>query len=291
VPEDHARASRAAAWERAHHQEIDDAAALAFHVRASWGLERALARLSKVAVPALVVKGVVLAHLLYDSPTERPIRDVDLRVRGSDLRTATRAILDEPGARLLVASSFYGNAVLSLRGVELDLETTIGPPFVSAIGVSAMLERAEETVEPLGFPHRRPEIHDHALLLAINLFKDHALAGAPSAEDLVRLARLPQFRVPVLAERARVAGCTTLVHIVARHLATTRADPRWGEIAVSVRPARPAYAERALRRLGHERETLRHRIELRAVADDPFRRVAAVIAAAAYEGRQLLRAP
>ncbi len=288
VPEDHAQKERAAAWLRAHHEPIDDGAALAFHVRAAWGRERALALLREADVPALVVKGAVLAHLLYESPIERPILDVDLRVRGGDLARAVRAILAAPNAHIKVSSSVYRNAVLSLRGVEIDLETTIGPRFLCAVGVAEMLGRAEEAVEPLGFRHLRPEIHDHTLLLAINVFKDHALASAPTAEDLVRIVRLPGFRVETLSERARAAGCTTLVHVVARHLAKTRGDERWTEIAAAIEPARPAYAERTLRALGNEKETIVHRIELRAAPDSRLRQIAAVVAGGVYEAGKTL---
>jgi hypothetical protein len=277
--------SRAAAWKQAHDEEIDDEAALAFHARLSWGLERALALLGAAGVPVLVVKGAILAHLLYDSPVERPLRDVDLRVRPRDLDRAKRALLAAPGTRLLVASSVYRSAVISMRGVELDLEATIGPPFLSAVGVDAMLARAELAVEPLGFAHARPEIHDHALVLAINVFKDHVLPGAAGVEDLVRIARRPEFDARTLAERARDAGCTTLVHVVATHVARTRRDERLREIASLVTPRRPRYAARVLRALGESADlsTLRHRIELRAAADGRVRAIAAVTAAAAME--------
>jgi hypothetical protein len=290
VPDDLAQAKRAAAWRRAHHEEIDDGAALAFHVRAAWGLERALRRLDEAGVPTLVVKGALLAHLLYESPIERPILDVDIRMRGRDLARATRALLAVPDTRLKVSSAVYGNAVFSLRGVEIDVETTIGPRFVCAIGVEEMLARAEEAVEPLGFRHVRPETHDHALLLAINLFKDHALPDAPTAEDLVRIARLASFRVEALAERARAAGCTTLVHVVARHLASTRDDARWAEIAVAVPPARAAYAESVVRALGDAEGSLLGRAKLRAAADGRLRQVAAVLTAGAYEATRALAA-
>jgi len=157
------------------------------------------------------VKGAILAHLLYDSPIERPLRDVDLRVRPGDLRRATRALLAEPKTRALVASAVYQSAVVSMRGVEIDLEATIGPRFLCAIGVGEMLARAEHAVAPLGFAHVRPELHDHALLLAINVFKDHVLPGAATLEDLVRMVRLPGFNAATFAERAREAECTTLV--------------------------------------------------------------------------------
>ncbi len=223
--EQDARAERAAAWERLHREPIDDAAALAFHVRASWGLERALGLLGKAGVPALVVKGAILAHQLYESPIDRPLRDVDLRVRPRDLERATRALLSDSGTKQLVASAGYRSAVLSLRGVEIDLETTIGPPFLrQRLGVEDVMARAVHSVEPLGFAHVRPDLEDHALLLAINLFKDHVLPNLCTVEDLVRIARRGEFDRVRFAQRVAQAGVTTIVHVVARYVAETRTD-------------------------------------------------------------------
>jgi hypothetical protein len=278
-------ASRAEAWRRAHREEIDDGAALAFHVRAAWGLERALSRLDAAGVPALVVKGAILAHLLYRSPAERPIRDVDVRVRWRDLPRATAAILGEPGARLLVQSKIYRSAVFSIRGVEVDVEAVVGPPFVCAIGVGEMLERGVRAVEPLGFSHVRPEVHDHALVLAINAFKDHLLPTATSLEDLLRIVRQDGFDPGVFAARARDAGCRTLVHVVAQYIAEARGDGVWSAIAERIPPRRPAYARRVLARLRDERRPpeILVRLESRAMCDGRLRAAAAVATAAARE--------
>ena len=178
--------------------------------------------------------------------------------------------------------------MLSIRGVEIGLEAMIGPPFVCAIGVEDMLARAEEAVEPLGFSHTRPEIHDHALLLAINLFKDHVLPGASSVEDLARIARRDEFDARRFADRVREAGCTTIVHVVARHIAETRRDEPWSAIAILVPPRRRRYAERqGAARLRGEREPseLVLRLESRAASDGRLRSLAA-LAAAAVCGRE-----
>ena len=162
---------RAAAWLASHGEPLDDLQALGFHLRARAALGKALDVLGRADVPALVVKGTVLAYALYPRPIDRPIRDIDLRVVPAHLGRAVAA-LEGAGGRILVSSRVYRNAVLKFHQMEIDLETRIGPPFVCAVSVASMVRRAERTPVGLGFAHLRPELHDHALLLAVNAFKD-----------------------------------------------------------------------------------------------------------------------
>jgi hypothetical protein len=277
---------RARAWRESHGEAIDDLAALGFHMRARAVLGRVLAALDAAGVEALVVKGAVVASWLYAREIDRPVRDLDLRVRPRDRARAARVIAAMPKARLLVASRAYGSAVLSVDGVEVDVETTVGPPFVCALGVDAMLARAERTDAGLGFVHRRPELHDHALLLAVNLFKDR-LAGLPRwrLRDLERLARLPTFDPAVLAARAADARATTVVHVVARHVADRCGDAAWARVADRITPARPRYAARVLAALRGERRPspLAWRLEVRASSDSRPRALAAACASALRE--------
>jgi hypothetical protein len=280
-----ASCSRAAAWLASHGEPIDDLAALAFHLRARAVLGRILARLDAVGIPALVVKGAVLAHTLYPSPIDRPIRDVDLRVRPADLRRAAD-VLAESGGRRLVSSHVYGNAVLSYERVEVDLESTVGPPYVCALGVGDLLARAERTTAGLGFWHLRPELHDHVLLLAVNLFKDHVVEVPRwRLRDLELAALAPGFDPDALAARAEEARCCTIVHVIARHLAEACGDARWEAVARRVPPTRARYAAHVLATLQGERRpsTLAWRLEARAASDGRARCLAAVAASAMRE--------
>ena len=268
---------RGAAWLSSHEEPIDELGARAYHLWAKKALEGALQRLDGAGIPALVVKGMVLAYLLYEKPTDRPVVNVDLRVRPADLSAAVRALMAPPrGARLLVSSRVFGSAVVSLSKIQVDLETHIGPPFMCAVGIPAMLARAERTAEGHGFPHLRPELHDHALLLAVNLFKDRMLGGRWRLGDFERIARLPAFDPAVLRARATEARCGTLVHIVATHVAHMTGDERWRAIAAEILPARPDYAARVLATLREKRKRGLYawRLELRASSDSRARRVA-----------------
>jgi hypothetical protein len=289
TPPDIDAEERARAWRDSHGEPIDDLAALGFHMRARAVLERVLARLDAAGVDALVVKGAVVASWLYAREIDRPIRDLDLRVRPRDRDRAVRALAAMPGARILVASRAYASAVLSIDRVEVDVETTLGPPFLCALSVDAMLARAERTRAALGFSHLRPELHDHALLLALNVFKDR-LADLPRwrLRDLERVAALPAFDPATFAARAAEARCTTIVHVVARHVASACDDPRWAALADRIAPARPRYAARVLATLHgppppSSRTSIAWRLAIRAASDSRPRAAAAAIASGLRE--------
>jgi hypothetical protein len=279
--------SRAEAWLELHGHPIDDLAARAYHVWGREALKDALGRLEGAGVPALVVKGAVLAYLLYDDPIERPILDVDLRVRPRDLAAAVRALTTPTGSgvgRLLIASRAVETAVVSLRKFQVDVEGHVGPRFLCAMPVERLLERAVRTDEGLGFAHLRPELHDHLILLALNLFKDRHPGGRWRLRDLQRLARLAAFDPDVLAHRAEEGRCTTIVHVVARSIAERGDDARWGEIAERISPARPRHAARVLATMRGERHPplLAWQLEVRGASDSPARSVAAIVATALH---------
>ena len=52
-----------------------------------------LQALSRISISALVLKGSALAWMIYDSPTLRPMSDVDLLVPGADARRAQAALV------------------------------------------------------------------------------------------------------------------------------------------------------------------------------------------------------
>ena len=68
--------------------------ALAQHAHAAAVQARVFAdvagAMAQAGVLFLVLKGAALAHLVYDEPRLRPMRDVDLLVRKDDVRTGAR---------------------------------------------------------------------------------------------------------------------------------------------------------------------------------------------------------
>lgn len=189
----------------------------------------------------LPVKGIVTARTHHADLADRPISDVDLRVRG-DAELDRIAALGRSEGTLKYRSNAYGSVVLSLEGVELDVDRHVGPPGLSGLAPSAMLARAAIRSDVFGFPCKIPELHDHALLLTVNLFKDHLVNAKPAAvDDARRIVDDPGFDPSRFAALAASTGSRTLAWIVADWLAP--ASPHWARVrdAIGARPPRLAY--------------------------------------------------
>jgi Uncharacterised nucleotidyltransferase len=206
-------------------------------------LRRALAVLDAAFIAALPVKGVITTPLLYADEADREISDVDIRVRSAD-RDRAMGALSAAGLPLLHTSKQWGTFETEIDGVPIEFETSVGPPGLCGLSVDAMIAHATRAVEPLGFPHWRAELHEHALLLCVNVFKDKLARALPhSLEDLRRIVRLPEFRDAEFVRVVRAARSTTLVWLVADFL-VGQGDARWAEIRDAVGPPpRRAYAE------------------------------------------------
>jgi hypothetical protein len=195
-------------------------------------------------IPVVPVKGVLTSRILYADPSSRPMVDVDVRVRARDLDRLCAAG-EQRGWRLLERSRAYCNAAFEVEGERVELESHLGPPGFCCITADDLVARATEHVEPFGVPHLQPEVHDHALLMLVNVFKDQLVEASHHALlDLVRIAKLPGFSFPMLAERARQGGVATLAWLVAEWMEREKGQPRWAELraALGERPPRPRYA-------------------------------------------------
>src|SRR5581483_5943557 len=131
-------------------------------------------------------KGIVTSSLLYTDIAERPMLDADVRVRPRDLEGALIAA-KRAGADIVARYRAYGSAMLMFDGMQVDIETGVGPPGLCDLSVDRMFSHAERS-HVLGFDHLIPELHDHALLLYVNVFKDKIpLAQPASLEDVRRI--------------------------------------------------------------------------------------------------------
>jgi hypothetical protein len=196
---------------------------------------RVLGEVKRVAqghgIPLLPVKGIVTAHLLYDDVAHRPISDLDLRTRPADIRALRHAGL-AAGWRLLRWSAAYQSVVFQLAGMQVDIETSVGPPGLCELAVEDMLARAEPGS---GWP----EIHDHALLLCVNAFKDKLLYAHPWAlEDLVRVVRAASFDPDRFVTLASNAGAATLSWVVADWMTRVRGSVEWSVLRERLSPVR-----------------------------------------------------
>jgi hypothetical protein len=226
-------------------------------------------------IDVLPVKGVVTARTLYADPAERPLADIDVRVRPRDVARLAR-VGERAGWAVHSRSWTYQNVVFAVRERHVDVEASVGPRAMCALSIDTMLSRSSEHVEPFGFSHRRPEVHDHALLMCFNVFKDKLAHAAPHAvEDVVRIARAPGFLPGRLAELAREARSAAVVAIVADWLAPR--ESRWREVSRALGDPRPTFS-RAYRGLVERGETttMPMRLLMRTGSDSPLRRAEAL---------------
>jgi hypothetical protein len=213
----------------------------AWHQESIASLRRALEVLDAAGVPALVVKGMVLAYELYDDVTRRPMQDVDLRVRPRDFLPAARAMRDA-GFRVDWTSRQLGAIVFWVGRVTVELEASVGPPGLCALGTAEMMTRSRERTLSGGLRVREPELHDHAVLLVVNAFKDKFL-GMPWALDDLDLI-VSRIDARTFLERVCAARLRTVTWIVADWMATQRASGPWRVLRdrLGERPPRPLYA-------------------------------------------------
>lgn len=258
--------------------------AWAAHLVAARALRTVLEQLDEAGVPALPVKGVILAYRLYADPAARPISDIDLRVLPEDVRRTRDAGL-AAGWPLRRYSAPYANVVFDVEGgLQLDVEGTVGPPGLCGLRVADMLARSRVEVAPLGFAHRVPELHDHALLVMVNAYKDRLLgAWERTFVDLERFVIAPGFDPDRLAGLAREARASTLAWVVADWMVTARGCAAWEPTREALwPPARRGYA-RAIRHLVGRLPAPLERLAMRAASDRKREAAGAVLRALVWQ--------
>jgi hypothetical protein len=230
---------------------LDARSVWAIHMTARRVLEVVVRQFEAAGIEALGVKGVVTAHTLYREPTERPMGDVDLRIRADDFERAGR-IARDAGWKIAEWKPAYRAFTLSVEGlgVAVDVESAVGPPGLCGLSVSEMLSRATRGAG--GADVRVPELHDHAVLLSVNLFKDKFTMALPWAiEDTRRIVEAAGFDEDRFVDRARRAKVASIGWIVADWMARERGSASWKRIREKLggeRAPRPLYAW-AFRRL------------------------------------------
>jgi hypothetical protein len=222
-------------------------AVVAAHVLADTVLTTVLPRLEREDIVALPVKGVATARELYADVADRPISDVDLRVVPERFGDVVRVIRQE-GWEQLVYARPYRNVVFRLNGLPIDVECAVGPPGLCALPIAAMIARATPDRLRSGVPFLRPELHDHAVLLCVNLFKDKITRAAPWAlQDVVRVAARPDFDVDLFVARARQSHVAAITWIVADWMATELGSAAWAVVRDAIGVVPRAYYAGAYR--------------------------------------------
>lgn len=249
--------------------------------------EDVVARCTEARLPILAVKGFATARTLYEDTTERPISDVDVRIRQSDFSTFRR-MARVAGWPCVYVSTTYRNVVYSFPPLSLDVECAIGAPGVCTMTVEALLSRAIPLDAGRGRTILAPELHDHAILLVVNAFKDKLVTARPGAiSDLERIVLHPHFRRDEFVERTIGAGVFTLTWIVASWMESERRSLAWGDIRTSLeghgRPRRAYAAMLERMRPDAPRAPLSLRLLTRVSSDDGAMRVKALLGAAAWQ--------
>jgi hypothetical protein len=218
-------------------------------------LERVVHIASRYGIEILPVKGVLSARKYYDDVSERPMQDVDVRVTPSSL-ARLRSIGPHEGLRILHDSPAYENLVFDAGGMMVEVEAHLGPPGVCALTIEELLARATSNAKTFGFSCLEPELHDHALLLVVNAFKDKLVDAMPWAlRDLMRVVKQADFDPKRFADRARRGQVASIVWIVAsflieHDLGDDDATHAWKKVRAAVSPPpRAAYSRWMLRTL------------------------------------------
>jgi hypothetical protein len=266
----------------------DARAVWATHVTARRALDVVAKGFEQADIDVLAVKGIVTSELLYREPTERPMGDVDVRIRAEDVERAHEVARRE-GWTVWQWKPAYGAFVLFVEelGVSVDVESVIGAPGLCGLSIAEMLERATRGVGKLDV--RVPEIHDHAVLLCVNVFKDKMRSSPWALEDVRRIVGVEGFDADRFAERARRAKVASIVWIVADWMVREKGSAAWGQLRDKLggaRAPRPLYAW-AFRRLMERAPTgMTTRVLARVAADDPRLWIGALARAALLEWRR-----
>jgi hypothetical protein len=270
----------------------DERAVWAFHLAARSALVGATKILEGAGIPSLAVKGAVTAYSLYRAPTERPLGDVDVRIRPADVERAAQAF-KRAGWRVADWKPAYGAFVAELGNVCVDVESVIGAPGLCALSIEEMLSRSTRGLA--GTEVRVPELHDHAVLLCVNVFKDKFELALPWAlEDARRIGEGVGFDADRFAARARHAKVACIAWIVADWMVRKRGSAGWSLARAKLggtRAPRRLYAW-AFRKLEERApRSLATRLWARVGADDKGMWVEGLIKALALEmgSRRLLR--
>jgi hypothetical protein len=203
-----------------------------FQALATQVLRETSQRCHLAGIEFVAVKGVVTGRWLYDDPAKRPITDIDIRIRSRDV-SRFRRMATKAGWRCLRDLRAYRSLVYDHEGwspLTLDVECEVGPPGLCGLRVDDMLARAEPLERADGLTVLVPEVHDHALLLTVNAFKDKIVDAFPYArEDLSRVVRHRDFHFDTFVDRAIRSRAVTITWIVGSWM-DSHGHTEWGPL-------------------------------------------------------------
>ncbi len=209
--------------------------------------------------------------------------DVDLRVLPCDLLKTYRA-MKARGFPCYWTSRQLGTLAFGVGRTLVEFEASIGPPGLCAIPVARMMDRSNQRILPDDMRIRQPDLHDHAILLVVNAFKDKMVQCPKwSLEDLERIGA--RIEPEIFLARVDEARLRTVTWIVADWMAREGGSTPWRALRerLGTSPPRPGYSRMMIRAIdeAQENHSLRVRILARLGSDSRIRQINALAATCA----------
>lgn len=239
-------------------------ACVALNLRLRDELSRLLAAFSRAGIPALPLKGPVLADLLYPAPLLRTTGDLDVLVPAADAVRAGRALEAIGYARSADAEQGADYHTIYTReagAVVVELHHALGERHVSGLDAQALWRAATRT-SWRGQPAWKMALPDLLLYLAFHAVKD-GLASLRALVDITLLVERHRDELPwaALADRATAAHLGPAVYLALGQARGLLGAPVPETFLEAVRPRHPGWglAQRLFRWRGevlHAREPL-----------------------------------
>jgi hypothetical protein len=220
-------------------------ARLANHAASEAVLRDALRALHTTDVEVMPLKGVLLRRLVYDDPAERPVGDVDLLVRGRDVRRAHEA-LDAAGFEPIFLEPMERERSFRHRrlGLLVDLHWQLFYDDYFDFDAEGLFARASHDATSFSTPVWRMSPLDLYAHVLVHAGFTAWVQPAPRLYDIARVA-----------DRLHIDPSSAAAHLRAHGMA--------------------AFARYALRLAARHGDPAHPRAVLAALGDDPVRDLAA----------------
>lgn len=213
-------------------------------------LRDALLALHDVGVTAMPLKGVLLRRLVYDDPVERAVGDVDLLVRGRDLRAAHQALVARGFEAIFLEPTERQRGFRHSRlGVLVDLHWQLFYEDYFDLDAEDLFARATWDLEGFATPvWRMAPLDLYAHVLAHLGFTAWVLER-PRVEDLARITERLRIAPDAAAAHLRAHGMDRFARYALRYAMQQSADPHPSRVlaALGAAPLDDAVARAVLR--------------------------------------------
>lgn len=180
-----------------------------------------LEQFADASIPALTIKGPLLAKLAYNDIALRSFADLDILIRAVDIRAAARllvrnGLIAENYDDEAVAANFFCAAEASFhtrdRTVRIDLHWRLSPPYYQFGPDSDELwaRAREETLENSIVRTLAPE--DNLLYLAVHASR-HGWPALSHVCDIAHFVNRAKLDWEILLKRAQVTGSRLMLTV------------------------------------------------------------------------------